>query len=114
MDEFQSNVTQLVNVSKTVEQPVNISVALSRLRAGKFSAKIGGHAYQKFVFAILTAVSIQKQKWSPQRNVLLILQTEDEIGEFLVKKDSKNTQHATWIAVRLYLDSHSCNKFVLF
>ena len=40
--------------------------------------------------------------------------TEDEIGELLVEKDSINTQNATKTAVRLYLLSHSCNKFVLF
>ena len=34
------------------------------------------------------------------------------MGEHLVEKDSKNTQHATRTAVRLYLDSHSCSKFV--
>ena len=36
MDEFKSNVPRLVNLSKIVDQPVNIAVALSRLRAGKF------------------------------------------------------------------------------
>ena len=40
--------------------------------------------------------------------------TEDEIGEFLVEKDSINTQNATRTVVRLYLHSHSCNKFDLF
>ena len=29
----------------------------------------------------------QKQKWSPQRNVLLIFQIEDEMEQLLVKKD---------------------------
>ena len=66
------------------------------------------------MFAILTTVINQKQKWSPQRNVLLILQIQDEIGEFIVEKDSKNTQHAERTAVRLYIYSHCCNKFVLF
>ena len=37
------------------------------------TGKIRGRRYKKFVFAILT-VFIKKQKWSPQRNVLLILQ----------------------------------------
>ena len=55
--------------SKTVDQPVNIAVALSRLRAGIFGGKTDGRAYLKFVFAIFTTVFIQKQKWSPQRNV---------------------------------------------
>ena len=40
--------------------------------------------------------------------------TEEEIGEIPVEKDSINTQKATWTAVRLYLHSHSRNKFVLF
>ena len=40
MDEFKSNVTRLVNISKIVDQPVNIAVALLRSRAGKFGGKI--------------------------------------------------------------------------
>ena len=31
MDEFNSNFPRLVNISKTVDQPVNMAVALSRL-----------------------------------------------------------------------------------
>ena len=50
----------------------------------------------------------------PQRNILIILQIKDEMGELLVEKDSKNTQHATRTVVRLYFHSHFCNKFVLF
>ena len=40
MDEFKSNVTRLVNISKIVDQPVNIAVSVSRMRAGKFGGKI--------------------------------------------------------------------------
>ena len=39
--------------------------------------------------------------------------TEVETGEFLVEKDSINTQNATRTAVRLYLHFYPCNKFVL-
>ena len=41
VDEFNSNVSWLVNISKIVDQPINIAAVLSRLRAGKF----GGRAY---------------------------------------------------------------------
>ena len=88
VDEFKSDVTRLVNISKIIDQPVNIAVALSRLRAGKVGGKIDGRAYLKFVFAILTTVFIQKQKWRTQRNVLLILQ-KMKLENYLQKKTLK-------------------------
>ena len=39
--------------------------------------------------------------------------TEDKIGKLLVEKDSINTQNDTRTVVRLYLNSHSCNYFVI-
>ena len=42
VDEFESNVIRLVNISKIVDQPVNITAALSFVRTGKLGGKIGG------------------------------------------------------------------------
>ena len=65
-------ITQMVNISKIVDYPVNIAVALSHLRAVKLGRKIDGCAYYKFVFSNLTFYS--KTKMEPPKNVLLILQ----------------------------------------
>ena len=54
VDEFKLNVSWLVNISKIVDQQVNIAVALSRLRAGKFGGKMVPALDLKFVFANLT------------------------------------------------------------
>ena len=74
MDEFKANVTWLVNISKTVDQPVNIFIALS------FKNKNG----------------------ASQRNVLLILQIKDDIGELLIEQ------------VRLYYGTKNLNITIMF
>ena len=82
--------------------------------SGKFGRKIGGRVLLKDHFCNFDCCCHSKTKMVPQRNVLLILQIENEMGDLLVEKNSKNTQQATRTAVRLYLHSHSCNKFVFF
>ena len=63
VDEFKSNVTRQFKILKILGQLVNIAVALSRLRAGKFGGKIDGSGTKSFFFlvAILT-VFIQNEK----------------------------------------------------
>ena len=92
MDEFKSNVIQLVNISKIVDQPVNIAVSKSSFRAGKSGGKIGGSEYENE---------------APKSKKFFARLTEEEIGELLVEKDSISTKNATRTAVRLYLHSHS-------
>ena len=83
MGDFKSNVTRLVNISKVVHQPgehccIAVTYESEKIRRENLGPRLLKVCFCNFDYCF------QKQKWKLQRNLLLILQIED---------DSKNTQH---------------------
>ena len=107
MDEFKSNFSRLVNITKIVDERVNIALVLLRkIRRENWWPRVLKVCFCNFDFSFKNKNGAPKNSFAHP--------TEDEIGELLVENDSINTQNATRTDARLYLHSHSCNKFVLF
>ena len=88
VDEFKSNVSLLVNISKIVDQTVNTAVALSRLSAGKL------------VVASAKILTFKNKNGAFKKRFAHF--TEDEIGELLVEEDSTNSHNTTNIVIKVW------------
>ena len=67
VDECKSNVPLKVNISNIFAQPLNMAVALSRLRAGKFSGKIGSTSSRE-----LSGILGKQNRCSPREQSLSV------------------------------------------